>query len=242
MDDLSPVGEDTDEYGAYSTVQVTNASLSYSGSMMTAFGSTPITNYGAASYGCGLGYVDSNFTTNFIGVGKEYFNSGYSCGQCAKVRCDDDICQEKGRTLVALIVDVCGNCEDAGISVPINMFLNLTDSTELEASTALVSWEFVDCSPYIYGTIKMLVKSGGTIYYQALNFSNSRYVIKAAEINGERLTHGADNYWSWNPGSPINVNGNFAVAILASTGEILSVSGIKGLKSTDLGVQFKAAS
>lgn len=39
-----------------------------------------------------------------------------------------------------------------------------------------VSWDFVDCSPFIDGTIKVLVKRGGNAYYQSFNFANARVV------------------------------------------------------------------
>ena len=29
-----------------------------------------------------------------------------------------------------------------------------------------ISWDFIDCSPYVNTTIKMLVKPGGSAYYQ----------------------------------------------------------------------------
>lgn len=34
----------------------------------------------------------------------------------------------------------------------------------------------MDCSPLIDGTIKVLVKRGGSAYYQSFNFANARVV------------------------------------------------------------------
>ena len=39
----------------------------------------------------------------------------------------------------------------------------------------------------------MLVKPGGTAYFQSFNFGNSRQVITAAQVNGQRLKHESNN-------------------------------------------------
>jgi hypothetical protein len=62
-----------------------------------------------------------------------------------------------------------------------------------------MSWEFVDCSPHVASSIKMLIKPGGNAYFQAFNFANPRHTITAVQVNGERLRLGTDNFWAWSP-------------------------------------------
>ena len=42
-----------------------------------------------------------------------------------------------------------------------------------------MSWEWVPCGNLIQGNIKMLQKPGGTAYYQAFSFSNTKQVGRA---------------------------------------------------------------
>lgn len=44
------------------------------------------------------------------------------------------------------------------------------------SSPAQVSWEWASCGDLIEGNIMMLVKPGGTVYFQAVNFANSKQV------------------------------------------------------------------
>lgn len=206
----------------------------------TAYTSTPLTVYGASNLGCGLGYVSSNFTSYYVGLGSSFFNQGYSCGRCVKLQCDDATCEEPGRTLNAMVVDYCGNCYDADMAIANPLFLALTGRSSSPNPSALFSWEFIDCAPYVNGTIKMLVKQGGNAYYQAVSFANSIVTITAAQMNGDLLTHGADNFWSWNPAGAIDSSGPFYLDILGSNGEILQFT-LPTLQSTDLGAQFTVA-
>jgi hypothetical protein len=86
----------------------------------------------------------------------------------------------------------------------------------------------------------MLVKPGGTAYFQSFNFGNSRQVITAAQINGQRLKHESDNFWSWSPTQgAIDPRGPFEFALLGETRQVLRVR-VGQLRSQDLAVQFAA--
>lgn len=101
-----------------------------------------------------------------------------------------------------------------------------------------VSWDFVDCGELINGTIKMLVKPGGSAYFQSLNFANSREMITAVQVNGELLRHSTSNYWDWSPArGPIAPRAGFNIALLGANREILRAR-IPQLRSQDIGVQF----
>jgi hypothetical protein len=86
----------------------------------------------------------------------------------------------------------------------------------------------------------MLVKPGGSAYYQAFNFANSRHVIQAVQVNGQRLKHESDHYWSWSPtGGPIDPRGPFDFAFLGANRQVLRVR-VGQLVSQDLKIQFAA--
>lgn len=190
---------------------------------------------------CGFGYVDPSFQAAYVGIGASFYNRGFSCGRCVKIQCDDISCEEPGRQAVAQVVDNCGECFDADMTVATPLFTELTGRQPNVNPSVTLSWEFIDCSPYINTTIKMLVKPGGSAYYQAFNFANSRYVITAAQINGQRLKHESDNYWSWSPtGGPIDPRGPFSIALLGENRQVLRVR-IGQLRSQDLKVQFASS-
>lgn len=212
--------------------------LNYTGTGSVAYSQEPIPSYGAVNLGCGFGYVGPEFQGAYVGVSSSYFQRGYSCGLCIKIQCDDISCAVPGKTAVAQIVDLCGACSAADMNIAGPLFQNLTGRSGGTNPTITLSWEYVDCSPYINGTIKMLVKPGGTAYYQAFNFANARQPIMAVQVNGQLLQHGSNNYWSWNPtGGPINPNGPFDFALLGANRQILQVR-LTRLESVDLGVQF----
>jgi hypothetical protein len=83
---------------------------------------------------------------------------------------------------------------DADINVAAPLFQKLagTEANAVGVNAATgpqlqLSWEFVECGELVNGTIKMLVKPGGSAYYQSLNFANSRSVITAVAVNGKAI-------------------------------------------------------
>ena len=138
-----------------------------------------------------------------------------------------------------MVVDGCGECGEGDINVSEPLYYKLTGGDRSSPSfspSAFLSFEFTDCSPYINDTIKMVVKKGGSAYYQALNFANTKQPIVAVQVNGQTLRRGTDNYFAWNPSAPINPNTLFAVALLGENREVLRAR----LSSADLGVQFSS--
>jgi hypothetical protein len=122
------------------------------------------------------------------------------------VQCDDVTCARPGAQAVAQIVDACGGtCFDADMTVATPLFEKLAGRPANPNPSLAISWDYVDCSPFLNTTIKMLVKPGGSAYFQSFNFANSRQVITAVQVNGQRLRHETNNYWSWTPtGKPID--------------------------------------
>ncbi len=179
--------------------------LSYTGLGTVAYSQDPLPSSGAVSLGCGFGYLNSNFTSAIVGVGPAFYQEGFSCGRCILLQCDDTSCEQPGRQAVAQIADQCGECLDADVNINYPLFEKISGRSPAPNPNLSLSWQFVDCSDYINGTIKMLVKPGGSAFYQAFNFADSRQVITAVQVNGQLLKHETNNYWSWSPASgPIN--------------------------------------
>ncbi|PSC72982.1 Expansin 1 [Micractinium conductrix] len=215
------------------------ARLKYAGTAVSAYEATPLASAGAIDLGCGFGFVDEDFRAAYIGVGNDYWGKGFACGRCVRLQCDDAACQPLGARMVVQVVDLCGDCLGANIALSIPAFQNFTAGSDL--NTLQVSWEFLpDCSPYVNGTIKMLVKPGGNAYFQAFNFANSLVPIVAAQINGDRLRPGTSNYWEWNPGKAIDPSQPLELALAGATRQVLRLR-ISQLRSQDLKVQFKPA-
>lgn len=214
--------------------------LTYPSTGTLGYGTQPISNYGAATMSCGLGYVSNYFTGRFVGIGNAYYNQGYSCGRCIKIQCDDISCKEPGKTVVAEVVDLCGECYEGDLNIAGPLFKELSGRDPHPNPSLALSWEIADCSHYINSTIKMLVKPQGSAYYQAFNFANSRQPIIAVQVNGDLLKHETNNYWSWNPSKgAINPRGPFDFALLGANRQILRVR-LPRLVSSDLKVQFAA--
>ena len=179
--------------------------LRYTGMGTVAYSQTPIPSSGAVTLGCGFGFVDPFFQSAYVGAGASFFQRGFGCGRCIRVQCDDVECDQPGKQIVAQIVDQCGACFDADLNIAYPLTVNLSGKAPTSNPNLAISWEFVDCSPYINTSIKMVVRPEGTAYYQAFNFANSRQVITAVQVNGQLLRHETNNYWSWSPtGGPIN--------------------------------------
>lgn len=155
--------------------------LQYTGTGTVAYSDQAIPSYGAVNLGCGFGYIDPNFQAAYVGVSSAFYNRGYSCGICIKLQCDDQTCAVPGTQAIAQIVDQCGACADADMNIAGPLFQKLSGRSGGSEPSIAISWQVVDCSPYINGTIKMLVKPGGTAYYQAFNFAESRQPITAVQ-------------------------------------------------------------
>jgi hypothetical protein len=196
-----------------------------------------VSSYGAVSLSCSLGYLEEPFRSRFVALSPAMMNAGFSCGRCIRLQCDDTSCAEAGKQIVAQVVDRSGELFDGDVTLSGALFKELTGRDFGRNPSISVSWAFESCSPWIETPVKMLVKPGGSAYYQAVSFSNSREPILAVMINGERLTHEQNNYWSWNPRKPINPRAGFDIALLGANKQVLRAR-IQTLRSSDLGIQF----
>jgi len=202
------------------------------------YGMEPMSSYGGVGLSCGFGFVDEYFRGRFVAIGKSMYNQGFTCGRCVKVQCDDSSCAEPGKSIVAQVVDLCGECFDGDMTVGGSLFKELVGRNPNPNPSVALSWEFTECSPFINSTIKMLIKPGGSAYYQAFNFANAKQPILAAQVNGDRLKHESNNFWSWNPSrGAINPRGPFDIALLGANRQVIRVR-LPKLKSTDLTIQF----
>ncbi|KAL4423245.1 hypothetical protein ABPG77_000037 [Micractinium sp. CCAP 211/92] len=216
--------------------------LTYQGVATVAYAQQPISPYQAVALGCGLGFVSPTFqatrASNYVGVSPDIFHNAAACGQCLRIQCDDASCASPGRQMPALVVDLCGSCTGLDMSISYPLFVNLTGRDPGPTPSIVMSWDLIPCANLTSGTIKMLLKKGGQAYYQAFGFSNSAVPIVGVAVNGTRLQHGSDNYWQWNPGSPIDPLAPLDIALAGSDREVLRVR-LPSLRSADLGVQFK---
>lgn len=202
------------------------------------YGMEPMSSYGGVGLSCGFGFVDEYFRGRFVAIGKSMYNQGFTCGRCVKVQCDDSSCAEPGKAIIAQVVDLCGECFDGDMTVGGSLFKELVGRNPNPNPSVALSWQFTECSPYINSTIKMLIKPGGSAYYQAFNFANAKQPILAAQVNGDRLKHESNNFWSWNPSrGAINPRGPFDIALLGANRQVIRVR-LPKLKSTDLTIQF----
>lgn len=54
--------------------------------------------------------------SNYVGVSPDVFSRGLACGRCIRVQCDDLACKPLGGSLVAQVVDLCGEAQCGGHS------------------------------------------------------------------------------------------------------------------------------
>ena len=206
----------------------------------------PISSFGAMELSCSTGFVEPQFQGAYVGLSEQLYREAKSCGACVEISCDDKSCGQLGKKAVATVVDLCGRCFGADMNIATPMFANLTSqdpSKEITSKQIVISWRFVDCSPYINGTIKMLVKPDGNAYFQAFSFSNSRQPIVAVALlqgNGVppvRLRKSSSNWWEYNPGQVIDPRATYGLVLLGANRQVLQVA-IRGLVNQDLGVQY----
>lgn len=224
--------------GPQGVADVNVTRLEYMGLGGSFYVANPLPPTGAVNFACSLGYLPEAFRGAYVAMGSAFYNKGFACGQCIRLQCDDEGCEEVGKQMTAMVVDLCGNCFDADLSLAQPLFQNLTGS---RGPNALISWEWVPCGELLQGNIKMMQKPGGTAFYQAFSFANSRQPVVAVRINNQLLKHNSGgNWWEWNPGQAINPRGPFKLDLLGNNRQVLSVV-INQLRPTDLGVQFRGS-
>lgn len=246
----SPNEEELLDYGIapeFNTTKGGNLTrLDYKGVGTMSYSYQPISPFGAMELSCSTGFVEPQFQGAYVSLSDQFYREGKSCGACVEISCDDESCGQPGKKAVATVVDICGRCFGADMNIATPMFANLTsqDATiNVTSKQIAISWRFVDCSPYINGTIKMLVKPDGNAYFQAFSFSNSRQPIAAVALlqgNGVppvRLRQSSSNWWNFNPGQVIDPRATFGLALLGANRQVLQVA-IRGLINQDLGVQY----
>ncbi|KAL4441854.1 hypothetical protein ABPG77_003770 [Micractinium sp. CCAP 211/92] len=207
--------------------------LKYQGMAVSAYAAQPVQSSGVIQLACGFAYESELFRSNYVGVSPDVFSKGLACGRCIRVQCDDLACRPPGGSLVAQVVDLCGEGHSA----------QYRGTQAATGPPPQMSWDVVDCAPYISGTIKMYLKPGGSQYYQSFSFSNSIQPIIGVMINGVRLAPSTSSAY-WVSGSckraegEIDPRGRFEIVLAGASREFLRVR-ISPLRSQDLGVQFK---
>lgn len=220
--------------------------LDYKGVGTMSYSYEPMSPFGAMELSCSTGFVEPQFQGAYVGLSEQLYREAKSCGVCVEISCDDKSCGQPGKKAVATVVDLCGRCFGADMNIATPMFANLTSqdpTMEITSKQIAISWRFVDCSPYINGTIKMLVKPDGNAYFQAFSFSNSRQpIVEVALLQGNgvppvRLRKSSSNWWEYNPGQVIDPRATYGLALLGANRQVLQVA-IRGLVNQDLGVQY----
>ncbi|KAL4433949.1 hypothetical protein ABPG75_000390 [Micractinium tetrahymenae] len=199
--------------------------LKYQGMAVSAYAEQPVPSSGLISLACGFAYQSELFRSSYVGVSPDMFSRGLACGRCIRIQCDDMACRPPGGSLVAQVVDQCGDCQGSDIALSLPAFANLTGGEGVSpVSTLAMSWDVVDCAPFISGSIKMYIKPGGSLYYQSFSFSNSIEPIIGVMINGVRLRPSTSSaYWEWNPGKEIDPRGRFDVVLAGASRQFLRV-------------------
>lgn len=56
--------------------------MQYRGVATVAYAEQPLSPYGAAALGCGLGFVSPAWQSNYVGVSADFFQNAQACGRC----------------------------------------------------------------------------------------------------------------------------------------------------------------
>lgn len=199
----------------------------------TAF-SEAVNNTGAA-FACSFRYLNNWASQYFVAMNAAQWDDGQVCGSCVRARCIDSRCPIQNVDVVAMVVDKCPECAHGALDFSYPAYSAVTGSWP---NRLTVSWEFVDCSSFIDGTIKMWPKDGGNAYWQAFYFANARYQLQSVTLNGEPLQRQTFGFWIHSGSAP---SGSAELVFTAVNGETVSAKLDSVFSQQDLEIQFPIA-
>ncbi|KAL6768713.1 hypothetical protein ACKKBF_B15890 [Auxenochlorella protothecoides x Auxenochlorella symbiontica] len=196
----------------------------------TAF-SDAVNNTGAA-FACSFRYLNNWASQYFVAMNEEQWNDGLVCGSCVRARCVDPKCPVQNVDIVAMVVDRCPECSYGDLDFSYPAYSAVTGSWP---NRLKVSWEKVDCSAFIDGTIRMWPKDGVNPFWQAFYFANSKYQIQNVTLNGVPLTRQTFGFWI-HPGTA--PTGPSSLVFTAVNGATVNATLNSVWDAQDLDVQF----
>ena len=197
-------------------------------------------NYEGKELSCGMGYMNNYFKDHYIGISPALYKNGQLCGLCANVWCSDSICPEALlRQKTFMIAEKCDDCNGNEIVLSLPGYIDLTGVNPDVNPSLQVVWNFTSCAPLIYGDIKLLTSPSNSRKYIGLNFSNTKVPIRAARINGIRLTLEPDGFWGIRATGEENIalSRPYQIDLQGMNGETLRVR-IPALIPQSLGINF----
>lgn len=144
-------------------------------------------------YNCGFNYINPYAQTNYLAINTAQYNSGRSCGNCVDI-------QFEGRSLIGYVVDSCGSCAYGDVDLSIPMYLDLIQQP---IGRTRVSWNWIDCSSIVNGTITLALQSGSSIWWIGLQVNNAIAETENITINNIQLVPSTYNYWHLPSGTPL---------------------------------------
>lgn len=90
----------------------------------------------------GAAACDSSIGTTYAAINTDQWNATQNCNKCVAVSCSDDRCSDKTKSVVVHVTSECERCEDEGLDLSPEVFLELTGSAPASYS---VEWEFTTC-------------------------------------------------------------------------------------------------
>lgn len=193
---------------------------------------------------CGIGYLSNYFKTHFVAIPKTLFRRGELCGVCLRLWCVDDICTNTLNATnygVFMITDSCEECQTNDIVIAADGIKSISGVDYDNNPSLQVSWEFVPCSPLIFGGIRLVPSENNNENFLGLNFSNLKVPIKAVSINGMAMarTTYVGFYSIDSPETPIQIRPPYTIQLLSVNDQTLQVT-IPTLRAQDLEVNFDA--
>ena len=164
-------------------------------------------------FACSFRTLSPYYQVHFAAMNKHQWNSGLVCGKCISVKCIDPQCKNHD-SVILKIVDECPECKYGDVDLSIPAYDKVTG---LWPNRLKFQWDWTPCPPdYVQGDIKMFPKAGSNKYWKAFYFSNARYPIAEAWLDGIQMKRQQYNFWTY---SGETGSGPHKFTLKSSTGE-----------------------
>lgn len=188
-------------------------------------------------FACSYKYLPQNAKKNFVAVPPNIWDDGKACGKCVHAWCTDERCKKQYEPITAMVVDLCPECSaepDSGVSdldFSIPAYENVTG---MWPHRLKIEWTWGDCADWYSGDIRIDLKAGSNQFWRALFFSNARYPIIEAHLNGRAMKRQQFNFWtdSGDLGS-----GPYDLELKSVRGQIIKAK-VNDLSTQEIGAQF----